>query len=79
MKKLQFYRDPQLACYEIKEGCGHIPAERPHCHKEVAIGVGQVPNFAFFGAEDLVIDGGRINAQGVMQLLIKEFGDRWNH
>lgn len=28
---------------------------------------------------DLVIDGGRINAQGVMQLLIKEFGDRWNH
>jgi len=39
MKKLQFYRDPQLDCYEIKEGCGHIPAERPHCHKEVAIGV----------------------------------------
>ena len=28
---------------------------------------------------DLVIDGGRINAQGVMQLIIKEFGDQWNH
>jgi len=28
---------------------------------------------------DLVIDGGRINAQGVMLQLLKEFGDQWNH
>lgn len=28
---------------------------------------------------DMVIDGGRINAQGVMHLLMKEFGDRWSH
>lgn len=27
---------------------------------------------------DLVIDGSRINAQGIMQLLLKEFGSRWN-
>lgn len=26
---------------------------------------------------DLIIDGSRINAQGVLQLLIKEFGERW--
>ena len=28
---------------------------------------------------DLVIDGGRITAQGVMLQLLKEFGDQWNH
>ena len=28
---------------------------------------------------DLVIDGSRINAQGVMQILVKEFGNRWSH
>lgn len=27
---------------------------------------------------DLVIDGSRINAQGVTQILLKEFGSRWN-
>ena len=26
---------------------------------------------------DLVVDGGRSNAQGVLQLLIKEVGERW--
>ena len=26
---------------------------------------------------DLVIDGSRINARGILQLLIKEIGDRW--
>ena len=28
---------------------------------------------------DLVIDGSRINAQGVTQLLMKEFGNQWSH
>lgn len=28
---------------------------------------------------DLVVDGSRINAQGVTQLLMKEFGNRWSH
>jgi shikimate kinase len=26
---------------------------------------------------DLIVDGSRINAQGVLQLLIKEVGERW--
>ena len=26
---------------------------------------------------DLVVDGSRINAQGILQLLIKEVGERW--
>jgi shikimate kinase len=26
---------------------------------------------------DLIVDGSRINAQGIMQLLIKEIGERW--
>ncbi|MFT3847980.1 MAG: shikimate kinase [Propionivibrio sp.] len=39
-------------------------AERDPLYREVA---------------DLVIDGSRINAQGVMQLLVKEFGNRWSH
>lgn len=28
---------------------------------------------------DLVVDGSRINAQGVLQLLIEEVGERWKH
>ena len=39
MKKLQFYRDKELGCFEIKEGCSNLPAEKPHCHTEAAIGI----------------------------------------
>lgn len=28
---------------------------------------------------DLVVDGSRINAQGILQLLIKEIGEQWKH
>ena len=39
MTKLQFYRDPNLDFYEIKNGVEGIPAEKPHCHAGAAVGM----------------------------------------